>query len=82
MKCCNANDLFRTFFDFLPFVSVCLCQTQRLQMSIDFTFLQREFLGLLTFGFQLVKTNVTEKKCKYSRFKYHMANRVSEYFFA
>ena len=30
-------------------------------MSIDFTLLQREFLGLLTFGFQLVKTNVTEK---------------------
>ena len=47
-------------------------------MSIDFTSLQREFLGLLTFGFQPVKTNVAEKNCKDSRFKYHMSNGVRE----
>ena len=34
-------------------------------MLIDFTSLQKEFLGLLTFGFQLVKTNVAEKIIKF-----------------
>ena len=33
-------------------------------MSIDFTLLQREFLGLLTFGFQIVKRSVAEKIVK------------------
>ena len=35
-----------------------------LKMSLDFTSLQREFLGLLPFGFQLVKRNVDEKIVK------------------
>ena len=44
-----------------------MCNTttrDHVKLSIDFTSHQREFLGLLTFGFQLVKTNVTEKTVK------------------
>ena len=33
-------------------------------MSIEFNSLQREFLGLTTFGLQVVKTNVAEKIVK------------------
>ena len=45
--------LFRAFFDFLTKYRGC-----------RLTSLQRDFLGHLAFGFQLVKTNVAEKIVK------------------
>ena len=50
-------------FDFLPRLGEVLCtyvKSQRLKMSIAFISLQREFLGLLSFGLKLVKTNVAK----------------------
>ena len=66
MKYCNANDIFFVhFFDFLPRLHEVLCTCVKSQrLSLEFTPPQREFLGLLTFGFQLVRTNVAEKVVK------------------
>ena len=61
IKCCSANDIL--FARFLTFCLLCtFVKSRRLKMSIDFTSLQRVFLGLLTLGFQvLVQTNVAER---------------------